>query len=143
MGPLLGNMIPITRMTWCTCNATVIDPIGDTQTVNIDLDARGPNPVLFGQIHQHKAGQVELSINGGPTIEVNPFEYEPSGCPTGEWNDWKSFRLELDPADLVVGTNTFQWTVGERPPCVDGPLLWDGFSVKTLHIQTDVEHALG
>ena len=114
-------------------------PIGDSQTVNITLDEIGPNPALFGQIHQHKAGQVELRINGGPTIEVNPFEYAPDGCPTGEWNDWKSFRLELDPADLVVGTNTLTWTVGERPSCHGGPLLWDGFSVKSLHIQTDID----
>jgi hypothetical protein len=116
-------------------------PIGDTETVSITLDEIGENPQLFGQIHQHKAGQVELQINGGPTIEVNPFEYDPDGCPDGEWNDWKTFLLPIDASQLRVGENTFTWTVGERPQCNGGPLLWDGFSVKSLAIRTDLDGA--
>ncbi|MEM1334619.1 MAG: hypothetical protein AAGG08_14295, partial [Actinomycetota bacterium] len=49
-------------------------PIGDTETVTIDVpaDAIGRNPVLFGQVHAHQHGQVLLSINGGPQQTVDP-----------------------------------------------------------------------
>ena len=115
-------------------------PIGDTQTVNIDLPSTVDNPVLFGQVHQYKHGQVQLSINGGPAMLVAPYEYEPSGCPADGFNDWKTFRLPLDPSTLVAGTNTLTWTVAPRPQCPDGgAFVWDGFSVKALHIQTDVD----
>lgn len=110
-------------------------PIGDSQTVTIDLDDIGPEPVLFGQIHQPKRGQVLLSINGGPEVEVAPYEYDLEDCLS---TDWKSFRHELDPAQLRTGPNTFTWTVGPRPDCTYlRDLHWDGFSVKFLQIQTD------
>ncbi len=111
-------------------------PIGDRQTVTIDLDRVGPNPVLFGQIHQPKRGQVRLSINGGPDIEMAPYEYDLESCLS---TDWKSFRYALDPARLRVGRNTLTWTVGPRPACsYRQDHHWDGFSVKFLQIQTDV-----
>ena len=118
-------------------------PVGDTQTVTVDLteDAIANNPVLFGQVHQHKHGQVLLSINGGPNLTVDPYEFDPDGCPNGQWNDWRSFRMPLDPAMLQPGTNTLTWTVGPRPACADGSSLWDGFSVKSLQVQFDATTA--
>ncbi|MEO1370023.1 MAG: hypothetical protein AAFX50_22810, partial [Acidobacteriota bacterium] len=56
------------------------------------------------------------------------------GCYSG---DWKSFRLELDPAWLRPGSNDLRWTVGPRPACATSEWAWDGFSVKFLQIQTD------
>ncbi len=110
-------------------------PIGDRETVTIDLDTVGPDPVLFGQIHQPKQGQVLLSVNGGPDQAVTPYEYDDDGCLS---TDWKSFRLELDPAELRPGPNTFTWTVGPRPDCsYRTDYHWDGFSVKFLQIQTE------
>jgi hypothetical protein len=109
--------------------------VGESQTVSIDLPADpGANPALFGQVHQPKQGQVLLSINGGPNIAVSPPEYELNGCAS---TDWQSFRLELDAAQLRPGDNTLTWTIGPRPGCVTGAFMWDGFSVKYLHIQTD------
>ncbi|MEM8993595.1 MAG: hypothetical protein AAGF23_02260 [Acidobacteriota bacterium] len=110
-------------------------PLGDTQTVTVDLPEVGPNPVLFGQLHQPLVGQVLLSINGGPDLTVHPYEYDrDDGCYSG---DWKSFRLELDPAWLRPGANDLRWTVGPRPACATSEWAWDGFSVKFLQIQTD------
>ncbi|MEM8747599.1 MAG: hypothetical protein AAGF91_12925, partial [Actinomycetota bacterium] len=108
--------------------------VGETETVTIDLDEVGPNPVLFGQVHQPKTGQVLLSINGGPKVAVHPYEYERDDCLA---DNWKSFRLELDPTQLRAGENTLTWTIGPRPACTSGSYVWDGFSVKYLHIQTD------
>jgi hypothetical protein len=109
--------------------------IGETETVAIDLPAEiGPNPVLFGQLHQPKSGQVLLSINGGPNQEVHPYQYDRNGgCHS---DNWKSFRLPLDPAQLRAGENTLTWTIGPRPACVSGDYIWDGFSAKFLQIQT-------
>ena len=108
-------------------------PIGDHATATIDLPRTGPSPVLFGELHGANIGQVLLSINGGPTRVVHPYDYvKPVGCGTSGWG---SFRLPLAPGDLVVGTNTFRWTVGPRPSCLDGE--WDGFSVKGLEVQID------
>ena len=105
----------------------------DTVTVNLPVLETMANPVLFGQVHHPMRGQVLLSINGEPNIEVSPYAYENDGC----WSvDWQSFRLPLDPNVLVAGENTLTWTVGPRPPssCVPDE-EWDGFSVKFLHVQ--------
>ncbi|MEM7337831.1 MAG: hypothetical protein AAF467_04225 [Actinomycetota bacterium] len=107
-------------------------PIGDSQTVTVDLPEVGSDPVLFGQVHQPLRGQVLLSINGGPDTEVGPYEYDRNDCQS---NDWKSFRVELDPAQLRTGANTLTWTVGPRPSCMEGPYVWDGFSIKALQVQ--------
>ena len=113
-------------------------PIGDSETVTIDLPATGPNPMLSGQLHQPIRGQVLLSINGGPSEPVVLPDYVTGDC----WSkDWKSFQIDLDPAQLRTGENTLTWTVGPRPDCADqgigfdGPGAWDGFAAKALHIQ--------
>lgn len=108
--------------------------IGESETVTISLDAVGPNPALFGQLHQPMRGQVLLSVNGRPNIEVAPYEYDRDDCLS---TDWKSFRLDLDPSWLQPGDNTFTWTIGPRPACAQGQFVWDGFSVKALQLQTD------
>lgn len=108
--------------------------IGENQTVNIDLPHVGPNPVLFGQIHNPMMGQVLLSINGGENMVVHPFEYSDADCYAP---DWKSFMLPVDPALLHEGANTFKWTIGPRPGCVDD-WIWNGFSVKSLEMQFDL-----
>lgn len=109
-------------------------PVGDSQIVTVDVPEVAENPVLFGQLHQPSRGQVLLSINGGPNIEVSPYEYDRDDCVS---RDWKSFRLELQPEWLQPGPNTLEWTVGPRPDCDFPPYTWDGFSVKALQIQTD------
>ncbi|MEM6794366.1 MAG: hypothetical protein AAF725_10305 [Acidobacteriota bacterium] len=110
-------------------------PIGTSETVTVDLPRVGPNPVLYGQLHQPLRGQVRLSINGRPDIVVDPYEYDrDEGCYS---RDWKSFRVELDPAWLQQGTNTLRWTIGPRPACATSYWAWDGFSVKFLQVQLD------
>ncbi len=109
--------------------------IGDAQTVSIELPRTDGNPVLFGQLHSPKRGQVLLSINGRPRVPVNPYQYDSDDdCYS---SDWKSFRLPLQPEWLIPGNNTFEWSVGPRPACDYGPYDWDGFSVKFLQVQTD------
>lgn len=112
-------------------------PIDDTRSVGINLPRVGENPVLFGQLHGALRGQVRLSINGGPELEVNPYEYPLDNCVSGQWRDWKSFRVELEPDWLQVGENTLTWRVGPRPDCAGNPDWWDGYSVKFLQIQLD------
>lgn len=112
--------------------------IGDSQEVAIDIPravTQESMPVLFGQLHQPKKGQVLVSINGGPDIAVEPFDYDEDtpGCSS---EHWVSFRLELQPSQLQQGRNTFLWTVGPRPACAQG-WVWDGFSVKYLHVQME------
>lgn len=118
-------------------------PIGDQETVSINLPAElGDNPVLTGQINAPINGQPLLSINGGPDRVVGPDDYPVANCSSGEWRDWASFRLVLDPSELRPGENTFRWTVGPRPACADGQYWWDGYSVKFLHVQTDTDSAV-
>lgn len=113
-------------------------PIGDTQSVTIDLPRDfARNPVLAGQMHSALKGQPLLSINGSPYITVDIDNSPVSNCVSGEWRDWISFRLRLDPSLLKAGKNTFTWKVGPRPPCATDDFWWDGYSVKFLHIQTD------
>lgn len=113
-------------------------PIGDTVTVNVELPAVGENPVLFGQLHQPLNGQVMLSVNGSPDVEVNPYDYPEQNCVSGQWRDWMSFRLPLNPELLVAGNNTLTWRVGDRPACAQGRGdWWDGFSAKFIQIQMD------
>ncbi len=113
-------------------------PVGDTVSVNVNLPRVGANPVLFGQLHQPLRGQVRLRVNGRPEVEVHPYEYALDNCVSGEWRDWKSFRLPLDPTWLVPGNNVLTWQVGERPECALGrDDWWDGYSAKFLQIQMD------
>ena len=111
-------------------------PIGEHKSVTIDLPHIGPNPVLFGQVHNPMAGQVLLSVNGRSNIPVHPYDYNDGTCySTG----WKSFQLNINPAWLVEGTNTFKWTIGPRPTgCGVQDWMWDGFSVKDLEMQFDI-----
>ena len=108
--------------------------IGESQLTTVDLPQGIDNPVLFGQIHNPKRGQVLLSVNGQPNQVVNPYEYDRDDCFSG---DWKSFRLPLDKSALNAGENTLTWSIGPRPNCNYGPTDWDGYSVKFLHIQLD------
>ncbi len=111
--------------------------VGESQTVSIDLPEQTSNPVLFGQVHNPKSGQVLLSVNGRPSISVHPYEYDRSNCFS---RDWKSFQLPLNKDWLIPGVNTFQWTIGPRPNCSGYVETdWDGFSVKFLQIQSDLE----
>jgi hypothetical protein len=108
--------------------------IGEKETVTIDLPHIGPNPILFGQVHNPKSGQVLLSINGRSDIVVHPYDYNPGTCSSA---GWKSFQFPLDPDWLVQGTNTFTWTIGPRPNCAED-FLWNGFSIKDLEVQFDL-----
>ena len=108
--------------------------IGETETVNIKLPRVGPNPVLIGQVNQPMKGQVLLSINGRPNIEVESDQYSEPNCIS---NNWKTFYIELDPSWLQEGDNSFQWTIGPRNPCVTDENQWDGFSVKALQVHVD------
>ncbi len=115
-------------------------PIGDTAQATIDLpeDTALVNPTLVGQLHGPLSGQVELSINGGSFQTVDPLEYNVGDrCLSGGWS---TFTLPLNPAELVEGNNTLDWRVGPRPSCASGDLdfYWDGFSVKSLEIQSDL-----
>lgn len=137
-GPVVGNYQAYTADDVVYLQANGNRPIGDTVTVNVNLPAEINSPVLFGQLAQPLRGQVRLSINGGPELEVNPYEYAEQNCVSGQWRDWKSFRLPLDPAWLVAGNNTLTWRVGERPACAAGrDDWWDGYSVKFIQIQSD------
>lgn len=108
--------------------------IGETKSIMVDLPHIGPNPVLFGQVHSPKQGQVLLSINGSPPISVEPYDYVPGTCSA---TGWKSFQLNLDEGWLVQGRNTFTWTIGPRPACAES-WLWDGFSIKNLEVNFDL-----
>lgn len=108
--------------------------IGDSGTTVINLPHIGLNPVLFGQVHNPKDGQVLLSINGHPNVVINPYGYSNGNCSS---EGWKSFQYVLNPSMLQIGENTFEWTVGPRPNCADA-FNWDGFSIKDLEIQFDL-----
>ncbi len=109
-------------------------PVGQTKTVTIDLPHVGPNPVLFGQVHTPMSGQVLLSINGRSNIPVHPYDYNPGTCSS---TGWKSFQVQVDPSWLKTGSNTFKWTIGPKPNCAED-WLWNGFSIKDLEIQFDL-----
>lgn len=115
-------------------------PIGDAQTVTVELPQRGlaANPVLFGQIHGLLNGQALVSINDGPDIAILPDQFADGRCTSGQWRDWTSFRLPLEREWLQPGTNTLRWTVGPRPDCAVDDGWWDGFSVKFLQVQLDL-----
>lgn len=111
-------------------------PIGDTQSVTLSIPEVGPEPILLGQLNGALKDQATLRINGGPDLVVNLDAYPIADCVSGQWQDWGSFRLPLDPAWLEPGDNTFTWTVGPRPACaVPHPEWWDGYSVKSLQVQ--------
>ncbi len=106
-------------------------PIGDSETVTIDIPSVPADPKMFGQLHAPAKGQVLLSVNGSEPFEVHADEYPKDNC-TSE--GWASFTTDIDPALLRAGSNDFEWIVGPRPACSDG-YPWDGFSVKSLEIQ--------
>ena len=137
-GPVTGvyETFEATEVVYLQANGN--RPVGDKQTVSVTLPRTGPNPVLFGQLHQPLRGQVLLRVNGGDAIEINPYSYGEDNCVSGQWRDWKSFRLELDPDVLRVGDNQLEWEVGPRPACAAGrDDYWDGFSAKFLQVQLD------
>lgn len=105
--------------------------IGEKQSVTINLPHIGPNPILFGQVHNPMQGQVLLSVNGRPNVVVNPYDYNAGTCSSA---GWKSFQLPIDPAWLKQGSNTFTWTIGPRPGCAD-QYQWNGFSIMGLEVQ--------
>ncbi|MEM9773846.1 MAG: hypothetical protein AAF902_04655 [Chloroflexota bacterium] len=108
--------------------------IGETETVNINVPSMGANPVLIGQVHQPKNGQVLLSINGRQEIAIHPQRYNSPDCMS---ENWKTFRLEVDPSWIHEGNNTFKWTIGPRPNCDLHEYDWNGFSIKSLQLQMD------
>lgn len=134
-GPIVGKYVSYEASDVVYLQSNGNRAIGDSQTVYITLPSTiGPNPVLFGQIHNPIRGQVLLSINGGNNIQLSPYDYETNDCYSGGWS---SFRYTLEPSKLILGgNNAFKWTVGPRPSCLEG-WEWDGFSVKFLQIQAD------
>ncbi len=108
--------------------------VGESETVTINVDQLGANPVLFGQIHQPKRGSVLLSVNEGAPFPVDPYEYERDNCASDHWT---SFRVPLDASQVKAGDNTFTWTIGPKPDCANGPIDWIGYSVKGLQLQMD------
>ena len=106
-------------------------PIGDSETVTIDIPTVPADPKMFGQIHAPSKGQVLLSVNGSEPFEVHADEYPRDECSS---EGWASFAADIDPMLLRAGSNDFEWIVGPRPGCSDG-YPWDGFSVKSLEIQ--------
>jgi hypothetical protein len=133
-GPLVGRYESFEADGVVYLQANGDREIGEQESVTVDLPHIGPNPVMFGQVHSPKEGQVLLSINGRPNIAVQPYDYNSGTCSS---TGWKSFQLPLDPAWLVEGTNSLTWTIGPRPDCADD-WLWDGFSIKGLEIQFDL-----
>lgn len=111
-------------------------PIGSTKTVTLDLPKVGLSPVLLGQTQMGQPGQVLLSINGNPNIEVAPHSTSSKDNPC-YYDGWRTFRVAINPNHLKVGQNTFKWTVGPRPSCASGQWWWDGFAVKAAEIQFD------
>ncbi len=134
-GPVVGRYEAFDASDVVYLQANGDRAIGESETVTIDLPHISAEPVLFGQVHSPKQGQVLLSINGGPQIVVNPYDYNPGTCSS---TGWKSFQLPLDEGWLVPGTNTFTWTIGPRPSCAED-WLWDGFSIKGLELNFELE----
>jgi len=134
-GPVVGRYRSYETAPLVYLQANGSRPIGDSGSAVIDLPDSLVAPVLAGQVHGAMTGQIILSINGGPNLEVHPIDYgnQPDCSHTG----WASFRLPVDPAQLVPGPNTFTWTVGPRPACAES-WLWDGFSIKSLEVQADL-----
>ena len=132
-GPVVGRYESFDANNVVYLQANGNRAIGENKTVTIDLPHVGPNPVLFGQVHNPQAGQVLLSINGRPNITVHPYDYTFNCSSSG----WKSFQLKVDPSWLHAGSNTFKWTIGPRPNCTEY-WLWDGFSIKDLEIEFDL-----
>ena len=136
-GPVVGKYEAIESDDLVYLQANGSRPIGDSanQVIEIpDESILAHSPNLFGQIHNPVMGQVLLSINGQPSFAVSPYEYE-DGCNS---SGWKSFQLPVDGASFHQGTNTLVWTVGPRPSCLES-WEWDGFSIKGLELQYDVD----
>ena len=136
-GPVVGQYQAIESGELVYLQANGSRPIGDSanQLIEIpDTSVLANSPILFGQIHNPVIGQVLLSINGQPPIAVSPYEYE-DGCNS---SGWKSFQLPVDGVNFHQGSNTLTWTVGPRPSCLES-WEWDGFSIKGLELQYDLD----
>lgn len=133
-GPVVGRYESFEANDVAYLQANGNRQIGEKQTVTIDLPHIGPNPILFGQVHNPMRGQVLLSVNGRPNIVVNPYDYNPGTCSS---SGWKSFQLPVNPDWLVPGKNSFTWTIGPRPNCAED-WLWNGFSIMGLEVQFDL-----
>ncbi|MFK7975715.1 MAG: hypothetical protein AB8C02_06240 [Halioglobus sp.] len=106
--------------------------VGESQSTSIDLPYVSDNPVLFGQVHSPVRGEVLLRVNDGDPKVVNPANYSNENCSSEHYS---SFRVPLSPDELQVGTNTFEWIIGERS--CGGGYPWVGFSVKGLEVQME------
>lgn len=133
-GPVVGRYRNVESDGFVYLQANGSRRVGEQQTLALNLASVGKRPALFGQIHNPVRGEVLLSINGGPFTEVVPFGLQ--GICSAE--GWESFRLELNPASLRVGSNTFTWKIGKRT-CGSSDWPWIGFSVKGMEVQFDLD----
>jgi hypothetical protein len=111
-------------------------PIGDEQVINLDIPEVGMNPVLVGQVHNGKFGQVLLTVNNNEPIVVAPHT-ESSEDDACAFPGWRTFFVPIDASYLREGTNTLKWQVSE-PDC-NNTYVWDGFSIKQMEIQFSPE----
>lgn len=130
-GPVVGRYESFETEELIYLQANGSRAIGDRREARIDLPRVGSSPVLFGQVHSPMDGQVRLRVNGGPVRTIDALAGTGNPCHA---SGWTSFRVPLEPADLVVGENTFEWIIGPRSPCVPD-WVWDGFSIKGLEVQ--------
>lgn len=107
------------------------------QSVTINVPDVGERPVIQGQTRAGQAGQILLSVNGGPNISVKPHAMpDEKDC---YFEHWRTFRVPIEPAQLRAGANELTWKVGPIPACARGTWFegFSGYSVKGLEIQFD------
>lgn len=109
--------------------------IGESASATVALPRTGPDPVVFGQVHNALRGQVRMSINGGVERSIAPAAWSEEDCHA---SGWSSFRVPLQSSEVRTGTNEIRFTIGPRPDCV-AEWVWDGFSIKGLEIQLSSE----
>ncbi|MEK9500824.1 hypothetical protein WI372_07535 [Gemmatimonadota bacterium DH-20] len=130
-GPVVGRYDAFETEELVVLQANGSRAIGESASATIAVPRTGPDPVIFGQLHNAMRGQVLLSVNGGPERPVAPLAWEEESCHSPGWS---SFRVRLQPSELSTGDNELRFTIGPRPDCV-ADWVWDGFSVKGLEIQ--------
>ena len=136
-GPIRGRYDVIESPELVYLQANGSRTIGETETQILHIPTAtnlNRSPVIFGQVNNPMIGQVLLSINGGPNRVISPYQYDNACNSSG----WKSFRATVLPTELTIGANELKWTIGPRPECVAAH-NWDGFSIKALELQLDVE----